>query len=305
MLRVIILSLLIFTASQIQAKSEFRVVASIKPVHSLVAAIMKGAGQPELILDGSGTPHSHSLKPSKAKLLANANIVFWIGPELETFLQKPIQTIGASAISAELGNLNGLVKLTSRGFVGFHKSRPPVEGSHATTDPHIWLNPDNAVIMVQNIANILARADPSNADAYKLNAITLKLELEKLAEKTAAKLATVKDQAFLTHHDAYQYFEARFGLASKGALLSNSEIVPGARHISQITKKMKTLSGICLFTEPQLSQKIVEAVAQNTNIKIARLDPLGSNIKIGPDLYFTLIRIMAKSFHDCLSTTKN
>jgi zinc transport system substrate-binding protein len=257
-----------------------------------------------LILDGSGSPHSHSLKPSQAKLLANADVIFWIGPALETFLQKPIRTVGAAALTVELGNLEGLVKLNNRGFEDFQISKPSAEHNHGTADPHIWLNPDNARIIAQNITTALARADPANAETYNINASSLLLKLDELTEETSTVLATVKDRPFLTHHDGYQYFETRFGLTSKGSLLSNSDILPGARHIAQITKKLKVLGNICVFTEPQLSQKLISTIAQDTNIKIAQLDPLGINIKNGPDLYFKLIRTMANSFHDCLSTTK-
>ena len=261
MLRAIVLSLLIFMTSPFQANAEFRVVASIKPVHSLVAAIMKGTGQPDLILDGAGSPHSHTLKPSKAKLLAKANIIFWIGPELETFLQKSINTIGVSATSVELEKLDGLIKLLNRDFEDFEGSSHSADHDHGTNDPHIWLDPDNAKIIAQNIAATLARADPDNAAIYKTNADTLLLQLDNLINETDTKLAAVKDRPFLTHHDAYQYFEARFGLTSKGALISYSEIVPGARHIAQIIKKLKKLGNICLFTEPQLSQKLIKSVA--------------------------------------------
>ena len=302
MLRTIILSLLIFMMNQFQTNAEFRVVASIKPVHSLVAAIMKGAGQPAIILNGSGSPHSHNLKPSKAILLAKANMIFWIGPELEAFLQKSINTIGASAISVELGKLDGLNKIPNRDFDDFENPSRSAEHDHGTTDPHIWLDPENAKIMALNIATTLAHADPDNAATYKSNANILLIQLDNLSKETSAKLATIKGEPFFTHHDAFQYFEARFGLTSKGALISNAEIVPGARHIAQITKKLKTLGAICLFTEPQLSQKLINSLAQDTNIKIAQLDPLGTNIKNGAELYFVLIRTMTKSFYDCLST---
>lgn len=307
MLRTIVLSLLIFAMNSFQANAELRVVASIKPVHSLVAAIMRGVGHPELILDEPGSPHSHTLKPSKAKLLAKAKVVFWIGPSLETFLQKSINIIAASATSVELEKQDELIKLPNRDFEDFENtvhSTNHDHGTHGTVDPHIWLDPHNAIIIANGIASTLTSADPVNAALYRTNAGILIKKLENLSKKVDVQLAAFKGQPFLTHHDAAQYFEARFGLTSKGALFSNSEIVPGAHHIAKITKKINELGSVCLFTEPQLSQKLVNSLAQGTHIKIAQLDPLGANIKPGPDLYFELVSKMAVSFHDCLSATK-
>lgn len=306
-LRKILISIfapLLFAVFSVQAHAgaEMRVVASIKPVHSLVAAIMQGVGRPALILDGAGTPHSYALKPSKARLLAKARIVFWIGPGLETFLQKPVQTIASAARSVELGKSNGLVRHEIREFDSADVSGAHSHDAHDTFDPHFWLDPQNAKVMSKNISAELIKADPKNAETYQKNTEALMLRLGELQSQTQALLANVSAQPFITYHDGYQYFEARFGLNSHGAIVVNPEISPGAKRILQIREKLKFSGNICLFTEPQFSQNIISAVSENTEARVANLDPLGSKLAPGPGLYFELIKAMAKSFHECLSS---
>lgn len=299
-----ILVFAMLVASVFQAGAELRLVTSIKPVHSLVASIAKGAVQPALILDGPGTPHAYTLKPSKARLLANADIIFWIGPELETFMQRPIQTIGATGHAVKLGNATGLVKLKVRehynsdasGQLELHN-----HGAFGLIDPHIWLDPQNAKAMAHVIGAELIKADPKNTAIYKKNTLILLAKLDKLTETSKALLAPVKNQSFITHHDAYQYFENRFGLNSIGAIVVNPKVLPGAHSIQNSKNKLQNSGKTCLFTEPQFPQNIITAVSENTDTRIAVLDPLGTKIAPGPELYFSLIKQMTTSFHDCLS----
>jgi len=287
------------------ADAELRVVASIKPVHSLVASIMQGVGEPKLILDGSGTPHGYALKPSKARLLANADIIFWIGPGLETFMQRPVKTIGSAARSVELMNSSGLIVYPSRDFDQDEHSGETEKHDHGSFDPHIWLDPQNAKKMASTISAELIRSDPENADLYQKNTRNLVARLDELTDKTMMLLKPLKGRPFITHHDGYQYFEKRFGLSSKGALIANPEILPGVGHALKIRDSLKSIGSACLFTELQFPQKFVTVITENTNTKVALLDPLGSEIRPGPALYFKLMNVMAKSFHGCLSMIAN
>ncbi len=282
---------------QLAHAGEPKVVASIRPVHALVAAIMKDIGKPDLIIDGPGTPHSYALKPSKARLLAKADLIFWIGPALETFLQKPVQTIGAKAQSIELASVNGLVMRNIRQINDFKAAN-----TDSQIDPHIWLDPQNAKAMAQNIAKALIIKDPANADKYQANLQNLLEKLDALTRKVQARLAPVKNRPFITYHDGYQYFEARFGLNSRGVLIVNPEVKPGARYIQEINNRLEQAGKICLFTEPQFSRKFLETIAENSRAKIALLDPLGSNIAPGPELYILLVEAMAKAFTECFSS---
>ena len=288
-----------------KSTGQLRVITSIKPVHSLVSAVMAGIGQPDLILDGAHSPHGYILKPSKAGLLAKADIIFWIGPSLEAFLQKPVKTIGSSAISVELAKADGLKTLPFREINSDKHSDTADAHDHGATDPHIWLDPQNAKAMVPMIANSLSDADAKNEKTYKANAAKLTKELDLQTDRSEKILTTVGKKPFITHHDGYQYFEQRFGLNSKGALIANPEILPGMGHALKIRDNLKTIGKSCLFTEKQFSQKFVTVMTENTDTKIALLDPLGSELKPGPELYFSLIEQMTNTFYECLSSLNN
>ncbi len=309
LIRICFLWLFLFVFTTIGAGSagaestgQLRVITSIKPVHSLVAAVMAGTGQPDLILDGTGSPHGYALKPSKAGLLAKAEIIFWIGPSLEAFLQKPVQTIGSSAISVELAKAGGLKTLPFREIDPGDHSDTAEAHDHGTIDPHIWLDPQNAKAMVRMIATVLAAADAKNEKAYQANAHRLAKKLDLQTDVSGKILSAIRKRPFVTHHDGYQYFERRFGLNSKGALIANPEILPGMGHALKIRNRLKTIGKSCLFTEKQFSQKFVTVMTENTGTKIALLDPLGSELQPGPEQYFLLIEQMTNSFYDCLST---
>ncbi|MGB5212485.1 MAG: zinc ABC transporter substrate-binding protein ZnuA [Anderseniella sp.] len=296
-------SALLLTANA--ARADLKVVTSIKPVHSLVSAVMEGVGTPDLIVTGAGSPHNHALKPSQASLLANAGLVFWVGHEMEAFLEKPVATIGEKAKSIELFDSPGLRKLEQREGGAFqahdHKEKGGHNHNHEEHDLHFWLDPENAKLMTVMIADTLTAADPGNADQYQTNSMAMLDRLDTLIRETSTELAPVKDGSFIVFHDAYQYFEARFGLSAAGSITVNPEVMPGAERVREIRQKLKKNNVQCVFSEPQFEPKLIEVVTEGTETKPGVLDPLGATLEDGPDLYFTLIRNMAQSFRQCLS----
>ncbi|MDF1608511.1 zinc ABC transporter substrate-binding protein ZnuA [Hoeflea sp. YIM 152468] len=329
-------ALVLLPALASQSLAEPRVVASIKPVHSLVAAVMEGVGTPDLIVGGAASPHSYALKPSQAGALETADLVFWIGHELETFLEKPIETIGAKARVVELIDAAGLVKLPFRTGGAFeahshdahqgeedhadhdthedhadHDTHDDHAGTghdtaddhdhHGEFDAHVWLDPENAKVFTRTIANVLSETDPSNAAAYATNAARLEAQLDRLIRETAATLAPVRGKGFIVFHDAYQYFESRFGIAAAGSVTVNPDVRPGAERIAAIQDTIKSLGATCVFAEPQFESRLVEVASEGTNARTATLDPLGATLDDGPTLYFELISGMAGSMRDCLA----
>jgi len=296
------------------------VVASIKPVYSLVAAIMDGVGDPHLIVQGVESPHTFSLKPSRARTIADADVIIWIGPELEPALGKPIRSLGAGAAVVELATVNGLTRLPFRAGGAFedhekdddhrkgqehddghgHNEHGHDEHDHEGTDPHLWLDPMNAALFAGAIAEALITADPGNATRYRSNADRLSSEISELSERVSTRMAPLKERPFIVFHDAYRYFEDRFGLAAAGSFTINPEIRPGARRLRELRHKIEELGAVCVFAEPQFSRKLLTVATDGTRARIGLLDPLGSNIADGPDLYVTLIQRMAESFESCL-----
>ena len=326
-----ILALMMLSAAASPAYADVKVVTSIKPVHSLVSAVMQGVGSPGLLVEGAGSPHNYSLKPSQAQQLQEADIVFWMGEELETFLENSIDSIAANAVSVPLLDSHGLSRLPLREGGAFdshdehghsghdehghddHKDHGHDEHGHdehghddhkdhghGEFDAHIWLDPQNAKALVNEIAEHLAEIDPSQAAAYQANASAVRERLDVLTAEIESEVASVKDRGYLVFHDAYQYFETRFGVSAIGSITVSPEVVPGAERVRELQEKIRKLDAACVFSEPQFEPKLVATVIENTDARSAVLDPLGATIPKGPDLYFTLIRNMAASLTGCL-----
>lgn len=283
--------------------AEGGVVASIKPVHSLVAAIMQGVGTPGLIVDGAGSPHTYTMRPSQAGALEEADLVFLVGSDLEHFLERPLQALAADATVVKLEEAPGLVKLPPREGGAFEPDRDDHEGAeeHGTIDPHLWLDPENAKVMASAIEEALARADPDHARQYAANADALKARLDELVAETRKTLAPVKDKPFIVFHDAYHYFERRFGLHAAGSITFDPQVAPGVERLREIRAKIASLGAVCVFSEPQFEPKLMRVATEGTGAHTGTLDPLGADIANGPELYFTLIGNLAASLRDCLS----
>ena len=281
-----------------------KVVASIKPVHSLVAAVMEGVAEPALIVRGAASPHTYAMKPSDARALAAADLVFWVGPELEGFLAKPLEANARKAQAVELLEAPGIALLDAReggawdahghGHAHGHKN------AHEEVNTHIWLDPGNARAMVAAIAEALSAKDPANAAAYKVNADRTVRSIDALDAELKAALAPVAGKPFVVFHDAYQYFEKRFGLAVAGSVTVSPEIAPGADRIKAIRDRLRTLGAACVFSEPQFDPRVIDVLVEGTSAKHGVLDPEGATLEEGPGLYRQLIGNLATSLVDCL-----
>ena len=292
-------------------KAEISVVTSIKPLHSLTSYIMEGVGEPELIIDGVASPHNFQIKPSHAKMLQNADLVIWIGEDLESFLPTALKSIPKDAIVFELLDQSGLKKLKFREkniFEGHddhgHDEHAKKEDDHddhghghGSFDPHIWLDPANAKVIVKKITNQLSKIDKDNASKYKANSKKVIKDLDGLIKEVKNEIN--KDASFVVFHDAYQYFEKRFGLSVIGALTVNPDVMPGAEQLSEIREVIEHEKAKCIFSEPQFNPNIINSIASVTGVKPGALDPLGANIDKGKNMYFDLIKDMSNSLKDC------
>lgn len=292
------------------ASAEIKVVVSIKPIHSLVSGVMAGVGTPSLIVTGAGSPHTYALKPSRARALQDADVIFWVGHELEPFLEKPLDSLGANAAIVALIDAPGLEQLPFRedgpGDVSDdddhaeHEHAHEHEHGHGEVDPHVWLNPDNAKQMVRQISNTLATSDPANADVYRANAAAVLLRLEQLIAQMSARLTPLASQPFIVFHDSYQYLEARFGLSAVGSITVVPDVMPGAERVGEILRRVRELGAVCVFAEPQFTAKLVQMVAEEGAVRTSVLDPLGADLPAGPELYFSLMGALTGNVAECL-----
>ena len=299
-----ILSILSFLTLFTSANAEIKVVASIKPIHSLASYLMEGVGTPNLIVDGYASPHGFAMKPSHAKMLQNADLIFWVGEDLENFLEKPLKSIAKKAEKIELMEIKGLqvLKFRERNIFDEHDhddhGHDDHDGhAHGEFDPHIWLDPINAKAMLNEMAEHLIENDPKNEAKYKSNLAKALQEIDKLTIDVMTDLSN--NVSSIVFHDAYQYFEERFNVKVLGAFTVNTDVMPGAEQLAEIREIIEHDKVACVFSEPQFNPDIINAVAKDMKIKTGVLDPLGATLDPGKDLYFNLIRNMSASFKGC------
>lgn len=301
------------------------VVASIKPVHSLVAGVMGDTGAPHLLVSGADSPHTYSMRPSDAEALSKADVVFWVGEELETFLERPIDNLGANARAVSLIDAPGMTLLHFRDDDDHeHASRHDAEHEdehgneeaeehhadddehadhHSGLDPHIWLDPANARAMVSEVVAVLSQADSANADTYRRNGEDVAARLKALEAETQAALMPYQDIPYFTFHESFGYFDNRFGLDSHGAISISPERQPGAQRLKEIRSELAEHNRVCVFSEPQFPPKLVDIVVEGTAARTGTLDPLGAALEPGSALYFSLIELNRDAFANCFQET--
>jgi len=316
--------------------ADVKVVTSIKPIHSLAAYVMDGVGKPNVIVDGYNSPHGFSLKPSHAKMIENADLIIWVGEDLEAFLEKPLDSIAKKAKKVELMDLKGIKKLKFREkniFEGHddhghkkdkhddhghkkdkhddhghkehkdhgHKEDKHDDGheghAHGEHDPHIWLDPMNAKVIIKEITNQLVKLDSANSAKYKANSREAISDIDALTNSIKKDLN--KNSRVVVFHDAYQYFENRFGIKVLGALTVNTDVLPGAEQLAEIREVIEHEKVNCIFSEPQFNPSIIKTIAKDTNIKTGVLDPLGATLDKGKGMYSKLLKNMSSSFKGC------
>jgi len=338
----ITLFLSIFSFNTI-VSADVKVVTSIKPIHSLATYVMDGIGKPDVIVDGYNSPHGFSLKPSHAKMIENADLIIWVGEDLEAFLEKPLDSIAKKASKVELMDLKGIKKLKFREkniFEGHddhghdeHKEHGHKEDkhddhghkkdkhddhghkehkehghkkdkhddheghAHGEHDPHIWLDPMNAKVIIKEITNQLVKLDSANSAKYKANSREAISDIDALTKSIKKDLN--KNSRVVVFHDAYQYFENRFGIKVLGALTVNTDVLPGAEQLAEIREVIEHEKVNCIFSEPQFNPSIIKTIAKDTNIKTGVLDPLGATLDKGKGMYSELLKNMSSSFKGC------
>jgi zinc transport system substrate-binding protein len=328
------------------ATAEPRVIASIAPIHSLVAGVTEGITSARLLVPGGRSPHTFSLRPSDTRALARADAVFAAGETTERFLERPLASLAADAAVVRMIEADGVRRLPARAGGAWsehhhHGSDGPGDGDdhdhgpddghdhegHAqeasghdghdghepdgdeeasephvgtSLDPHVWLDPHNAIAFTRAVAETLARIDPANAEAFAANARRQIEHLEALDRALARELEAVAERPYLVFHDAYQYFEARYELAAAGSITVDPGRPPGARRLAELRERIRQEDIQCLFVEPQFEPEVAHTIAEGTGARVAELDPLGAGLKPGPELYERLLRQLAENLRGCL-----
>lgn len=287
-----------------------RVVADIAPVHSLVARVMQGVGEPALLVPPGASPHFHAMRPSDAQALQSAQIVVTVGSELVPWLDRPLETLAGTATRIDLLHSPGTTILPSRSSALFeahsHDDHAAQDGhddhdghDHGPIDPHAWLDPENGKLWLDTIARALAGADPDNAALYLTNAAGGAAEIDAAAADTRAEIAPLHGLRYVVFHDAYQYFENRFDLPATGAIAISDASTPGPARIAELRDRTAELGVTCALTEPQFDPDLIATVFQGRDVVTRVLDPVGAQIPPGPQMYPALIRSVGVALAGC------
>ena len=296
------------------------VAADIAPIHSLVSKVMDGVGEPKLVIQSGATPHGYRLRPSEAKALQDANLIFWMGEELTPWLDGAIDTLASNATVTSLLDQEGVLLHDFREGALFeahdhsahdehddhddhddHKDHDDHDDhGHGAHDPHAWLSPENAKLWLNIIASKLSVADPENAASYFTNAAAGQAEIEDMVAEVSATLKPVQGGKFVVFHDAYQYFENDFDFYASGAISLGDASDPSPARIAEIQRRIQEEGIQCVLAEPQYKKGLVATVMEGSEATASVIDPLGADIKPGPKLYTQLIKNMAKTLRDCL-----
>ncbi len=281
-----------------------RVAADVPAVHSLVARVMQGVGDPALILPPGASPHDHAMRPSEAAAVEQADLLFWVGPEFTPWLSKAIATLAPDVRSVPLLEAEVTRRLPPRWVSEEAEEEAHEEEGHAEeghghegeVDTHAWLDPENAALWLEEIARHLSQADPDNAQTYAANAAAGAEELAALTAELQAALAPVRGVTLVLYHDATQYFEARFGLQALGAMTLN-EGPPRPRHLDELRAQAAGEDAVCVVLESPADPGLARAVAPEAPVVI--MDTEGAALPIGPGYYPSLLRQLAEALAGC------
>jgi len=284
-----------------------RVAVDIAPVHSLVARVMDGVDTPALIIAAGASPHEYSLRPSEAAALQKADVIFWIGPELTPWLDKALSTLAHDTVQVSFINAEGTILLPYRESALFERhDHDDDHADHADhdqhpMDPHLWLSPENGIVWMNMIAEVLAEADPTNAATYRANAVAGQKELINLQTNINTILAPHRGKNFITFHDGFQYFEDHFNFPAMGAIALSDASQPGPARLAAIRERIANESISCVLSEPQYQSGIITAVTGEIEVNIGVVDAVGYRLELGRDLYPQLLRDLAEALAECLA----
>lgn len=283
------------------ARTIDEVVVTIKPLHSLVSAVMGRVHQPVLLLERNESPHDFQLRPLQIRKLQEAQIIFFMDEQLESFLLPAFASLPPTSHKVALSRTPGLLLLTQRHHENWqsHSHGKPHE-IISSYDAHLWLNPANAKKMLSIIVAELSLLYPENQKKYLENAQRMSQKIDIMDQKLQTQLVPLHHKRFIVFHDAYQYFEQYYGLQSIGSITIEPNQPVSARHLQSLRALIGRTKTQCIFREPQFSDRLINTVSENNAVKTGILDPIGADLRPGPDLYIQLMENLSHNLRNCL-----
>jgi zinc transport system substrate-binding protein len=296
------------TAAAAAGQGDLKVVVTIKPIHSLVTALMEGIGTPTLLVDGAASPHSFALKPSGVRAINAADVFVRVSETLEAFTGKIVTALPDRVRVVTLTETPGLKLFDRRASGTFESHAHDAEAGddhaehadRAGKDGHIWLDPDNAKAIVAYLAKVLSERAPAHAPRLRANAAALNARIDALTARIETETKPLKNKPFVVFHDAYQYFDKRFDLDAIGSITVSPQVQPSAKRLTELRRKIRALKAVCVFAEPLFQPNLVAAVTEGTDARSGTLDPAGTTLAPGADLYFVLMHNLVAGLRSCL-----
>ncbi|CAI8718846.1 Zn(2(+)) ABC transporter periplasmic binding protein [Pseudomonas chlororaphis] len=295
-----------FTASLFvisSAQAEVRVLTSIKPLQLIAAAVQDGIAVPEVLLPPGASPHNYALRPSDVRKVQAVELLYWIGPDMESFLPRVLK--GRSLPSLAVQDLPGL-KL--RHFAEDNHSHAEEADEHdhdhrpGSLDAHLWLSPVNARVIADRMAADLSAADPANAARYQSNAKAFDARLDALDARLKARLAPIAGKPYFVFHEAFDYFEDAYGLKHAGVFSVAAEVQPGAQHVAAMRTRLQEVGKTCVFSEPPLRPRLAETLVAGLPVKLAELDALGGYTPATAQGYEQVLEKLGNDLAGCLES---
>ncbi|ELI6422730.1 zinc ABC transporter substrate-binding protein ZnuA [Aeromonas veronii] len=290
------------------------VLTTIKPLGFIAAAITDGVSEPKVLLPTGASPHDFSLRPSDIRSINSADLVVWVGPELEGFMAKPLANHPHALALTQVEGMPLFNYATQDSHDshdhddhdhaahehGNHDHDEGHEGHHHEgVDPHIWLGPTQAKVIAKAIASELGKLDPANQARYDANLVAFDTKVDAKDKVIAGQMKAVNDKGYFVFHEAYGYWERHYGMSSKGHFTVSPERRPGAKTLVDIRKALEEKQASCIYAEPQFSPAVIESVARNTGAKVLLLDEVGEQVPLGPDGYPQFMQQLADAFAQC------
>lgn len=287
------------------ARAEVRVLTSIQPLQLIAAAVQDGVGKPEVLLPPGASPHHYALRPSDVRRVAEVDLLYWIGPDMEGFLPRVVGSRSKPTVAVQ-----GLPDMKLRHFG--EDSHSHEEGDDhdehdhdhrpGSLDAHLWLSTVNARVIAGKMASDLSAADPANAARYQGNLKAFGERLDALDQRLKARLAGVKGKPYFVFHEAFDYFESAYGVQHTGVFSVASEVQPGAQHVAAMRKRLQEVGKTCVFSEPPLRPRLAETLTAGLPVKLAELDALGGTLAVDAKGYETLLDNLGNGLAGCLES---
>jgi zinc transport system substrate-binding protein len=284
------------------AHAEVRVLTSIKPLQQIAAAVQDGVGSPDVLLPPGASPHHYALRPSDVRKVGDADLLYWIGPDMEAFLPRVLG--GRSKPSVAVQSLPGMQLRHFGEDSHSHDEADHDDHDHdhrpGSLDAHLWLSSVNARVIATKMAADLAAADPANAARYQANLKQFVERLDALDVRIKQRVAGIADKPYFVFHEAFDYFEAAYGLKHTGVFSVASEVQPGAQHVAAMRKRLQEVGKTCVFSEPPLRPRLAETLTAGLPVRLAELDALGGTDPVDGKGYERLLEKLGGDLAGCL-----